>query len=137
MPLTLSTLDHAYDTPDSSTITKVLAGLDGRRNLVATLAREEATYLQATGSAVEGFTLVYQEGSLDRRYRSAETTVSLVRATEAFHQYLRGESGWREGLHWEEDRERLDVTTWHESWWVYVVGLLAVTGFFVWWRGWW
>ena len=41
MPVTLSTLDHAYDAPDGSTITKVLAGLDGKRNLVATLAREE------------------------------------------------------------------------------------------------
>jgi hypothetical protein len=137
MPITLSTLDHAYDTPEDGTITKVLAGLDGRRNLVATLAREEATYLQATGSAATGFTLVHQEGSIERRYRSVETTVSLVRVTEAFHQYLRGEPGWREGLHWEEDRERPQVSSWYESWWVYVVGLLAVTGFFVWWRGWW
>jgi len=136
MSFTLSTLDHAYDTPDSNTINKVLAGLDGKRNLVATLAREEATYLQATGSAATGFTLLYQDGSLERRYRSAETAVPLPQVIQAFHQYHRGEPGWREGLRWERDRERLEVTSWYESWWMYVVGLLAVTGFFVWWRGW-
>jgi len=47
MPVTLSTLDHAYDAPDGSTISKVLAGLDGKRNLVATLARDTRTLLDA------------------------------------------------------------------------------------------
>ena len=137
MPFTLATLDHAYEAPDSATITTVLAGLDGKRNLVATLAREEASYLQATGSAAEGFRLVHQEGSLERRYRSVETSVPIARVSEAFCQYLRGEPSWREGLRWEEDRVPLEVTTWYESWWIYLAGLLAVTGFFVWWRGWW
>jgi len=137
MSFTLSTLDHTDEAPNGSTITKVLAGLDGKRNLVATLARSEATYLQATGSVAEGFTLVCQDGSLERRYRSAETTLPLARVTQAFHQYFHGDPGWREGFRWEEDRERLEVTTWYESWWVYAIGLLAVTSFFVWWRGWW
>jgi hypothetical protein len=137
MPFTLNTLDHAYDTPDSNTINTVLAGLDGKRNLVATLAREEATYLQATGSATTGLTLVYQEGSLENRYRCAETMVPLARVIQAFHQYHRGEPGWREGFRWEQDPERLEGTTWYESWWIYLIALLAVTGFFVGWRGWW
>ena len=137
MPFTLSTLDHAYEAPDDGTITNVLAGLDGKRNLVATLAREEATYVQATGSAAAGFRLVHQEGSLERRYRSVETSVPLARVSQAFHRYFRGEPGWREGFRWEEDRVPLEVTTWYESWWIYVLGLLVVTGFFVWWRGWW
>jgi hypothetical protein len=137
MPLTLSTLDSAYDTPDSATISKVLAGLDGKRNLVATLARDEGTYLQASGSAETGFTLIYQEGSLERRYRSAGPPLPLPRVTQAFHQYFRGEADWRGSLRWEEDRERLEVTTWYESWWIYLVALLAITGLFVWLRGWW
>ena len=136
MPLTLSTLDHAYDGPDGTTISTVLAGLDGKRNLVATLARGEATYLQASGSAASGFTLIYQEGSLERRYRSAETTLPLGRVTQAFHQYHRDDPGWREGIRWEADREKLAVTTWYESWWIYLVALLVITGFFVWWGGW-
>ena len=136
MPFTLSTLDHAYDAPDDGTISKVLAGLDGRRNFVVTLAREEATYLQASGGAATGFRLVYQDGSIEHRYRSAETTVPLARVTEAFHQYFCGESGWREGLRWEADREKPEVFMWYESWWIYLIALLAITGFFVWWRGW-
>ena len=137
MSLTLSTLDQAYDTPDSATISTVLSGLDGKRNLVATLARDEATYLQASGSAATGFTLVYQEGSLERRYRSAETRLALPRVTQAFHQYFRGETGWRDGLRWEVDQERLEVSAWYESWWIYLVAFLAITAVFVWWRGWW
>ena len=137
MPVILSTLDHAYEAPDGGTISRVLAGLDGKRNLVATLAREEVTYLQASGSATTGFTLIYQDGSLEHRYRSAETTVPLGRVTLAFHQYLRGEEGWREGVRWEEDRERLEVFNWYESWWIYLAALFAITVFFVWWRGWW
>jgi hypothetical protein len=137
MLFTLSTLDTAYDTPDSAIISSVLAGLDGKRNLVATLARDEGTYLQASGSATSGFTLIYQEGSLERRYRSAGPLLPLPRVTQAFHQYFRGEPGWRDGLRWEADHEKLEVAAWYESWWIYLVALLVVTGFFVWWRGWW
>ena len=137
MPVILSTLDHAYEAPDGGTISRVLAGLDGKRNLVATRAREEVTYRPASGSATTGFTLIYQDGSLEHRYRSAVTTVPLARVTQAFHQYLRGEEGWREGVRWEEDQERLEVSTWYESWWIYLAALLAITVFFVWRRGWW
>jgi hypothetical protein len=137
MSFTLSTLDTAYDTPDSAIINSVLAGLDGKRNLVATLARDEGTYLQASGGGASGFTLIYQEGSVERRYRSAESTLPLPRVTQAFQRYFRGEADWRGGLRWEEDRERLEVTTWYESWWIYLVALLAITGLFVWLRGWW
>jgi hypothetical protein len=137
MPLTLSTLDTAYDTPDSAIISSVLAGLDGRRNLVATLARDEATYLQASGGAASGFTLIYQEGSIERRYRSDGPALPLPRVVQAFHQYFRGEPGWRDGLRWEADHERLEVSAWYESWWIYLIALLVVTGLFVWWRGWW
>ena len=137
MSFTLSTLDTAYDTPDSAVISSVLAGLDGKRNLVATLARDEGTYLQASGGASSGFTLIYQEGSLERRYRSAGPALPLPRVTQAFNQYFRDEPGWRDGLRWEADHERLEVSAWYESWWIYLVALLVVTGFFVWWRGWW
>lgn len=135
MPLTLNTLDQAYDEPDAATVARTLADLDGRRNLVATLARGEATYLQASGSATAGLVLTYQEGSLQNRYRSTEK-LPLSRVTEVFHQYLRGDGGWREGIRWEEDEERLEVTTWYESWWFYIGALVAVIVAFVWWRGW-
>jgi hypothetical protein len=136
MPLTLSTLDEAYAAADAESVTKALAGLDGKRNLIATLARGESTYLQATGSASSGLTLTYQDGSLERRYRSVDKTLPLPRVTEAFHQYLHGDESWRANLQWERDEEKLEVTTWYESWWFYIGALIAVIALFVWWRGW-
>ena len=135
MALTLNTLDHAYDEPDAATVAKTLADLDGRRNLVATLARDEATYLQASGSATGGLVLMYQEGSLQHRYRSV-AQLPLAHVTEAFQQYLRGDGTWREGIRWEEDEEKIELSTWYESWLFYIVALLVVIGAFVWWRGW-
>ena len=135
MALTLNTLDQAYDEPDAATVAKTLADLDGRRNLVATLARGEATYLQASGSAAAGLVLMYQEGSLQHRYRSVGK-LPLSHATEAFQQYLRGDGTWRESIRWEEDEEKFEAPTWYESWWFYIGALLAVIGAFVWWRGW-
>jgi hypothetical protein len=135
MALTLNTLDQAYDEPDATTVSRTLAGLDGRRNLVATLAHDEATYLQASGSAASGLTLMYQDGSVARRYRSLDK-LPLAQVTDAFQQYLRGESAWRESFRWEEDEEKLGITRWYESWWFYICAFVAVIGLFVYWRGW-
>lgn len=135
MALTLNTLDQAYEAPDATTVARTLADLDGKRNLVATLARDESTYLQASGSVAAGLTLTYQEGSVTNRYRSADK-LPLARVTEAFHQYLRGEGAWREGIRWVEDEEKLEVYPWFESWWFYLGALAAVVVAFVWWRGW-
>jgi hypothetical protein len=136
MSLTLNTLDHAYAEPDADTVTRTLAGLDGKRNVVATLARGESTYLQASGNASAGLALTYQDGSIERRYHSVEKALPLPRVTEAFQQYLRGEGGWRDGVGWEQDEEKLEVTNWYESWWFYMGALAVVIGLFVWWRGW-
>ena len=49
MELLLSTHDTGYERPDGPTIAKVLASLDGGRNVVATLGTSDSSYLQATG----------------------------------------------------------------------------------------
>jgi len=135
MSLTLNTLDQAFETPDAAIVAKTLAELDGRRNLVATLAHDEATYLQASGSAASGLVLMYQDGSVTHRYRSVDK-VPLGRATDAFQQYLRGESAWRESFRWEEDEERVEALKWYESWWAYIAAFVLVIALFVYWRGW-
>ena len=135
MALTLNTLDQAFETPDAAIVTKTLAELDGRRNLVATLAHDEATYLQASGSAASGLTLMYQDGSVAHRYRSVDK-LPLARVTDAFQQYLRGESVWREGVRWVEDEELVGVAHWYETWWAYIATLLLVIALFIYWRGW-
>jgi len=135
MSLTLNTLDQAFEKPDAAIVAKTLAELDGRRNLVATLAHDEATYLQASGSAASGLVLMYQDGSVTHRYRSVDK-VPLGRATDAFQQYLRGESAWREGVRWVEDEEAVGVARWYDTWWAYIVTLLLVIALFIYWRGW-
>jgi len=137
MPLTLSTIDRAYDAPDADTIAKVLGSLDGRRDVFATLAHAEETYLQAAGSATAGFTLTNQQGSLTQRYRSVGVSVPLERAVEIFVQYSLGDERWRQAVRWEADQIEVPKVAWYESWLVYIVGFSFVIALFVWWRGWW
>ena len=72
MELMLSTHDTGYERPDGSTIAKVLASLDGGRNVLATLGTSDSSYLQATGSVQSGFGLDLQEGSIERRFRTRD-----------------------------------------------------------------
>jgi hypothetical protein len=137
MALTLSTIDRAYEAPDDDTIAKVLGSLDGRRDVFATLAHAEGTYLQATGSATSGFMLTNQQGSLSQRYRSVGGPVALERTIEIFVQYSQGDERWRHTLAWEPDRIEVPKIAWYESWLMYVVGFALVIALFVWWRGWW
>src|SRR5216684_775766 len=137
MALTLSTIDRSYDAPDADTVAKVLGSLDGRRDVFATLAHAEETYLQATGSATAGFTLTNQQGSLTRRYRSVGAPVVLERTIEIFAQYSQGDERWRQTVAWEPDQVEVPQVAWYESWLVYIVGFSLVIALFVWWRGWW
>ncbi len=98
MSLTLTTHDTRFDDPDGATIAKVLASLDGDRNVLATLERSEVTYLQAEGSAQTGFALEYQEGAIHQRYRSRAGALPLGQVTEIFQAYARADAAWRQGL---------------------------------------
>jgi hypothetical protein len=97
MALTLTTHDTRFDQLDDATIAKVLASLDGSRNVLATLERAEPIYLQAEGGVRAGFILEYQDGSLDQRFRSRNQAVPLAQVTEIFQAYARGEATWRAG----------------------------------------
>jgi hypothetical protein len=135
MPVTLTTHDTRFDQLDGATIARVLGSLDGDRNVLATLERAELTYLQAEGGTRQGFALEYQDGSLDRRYRTREQALPLERVTEVFQAYARGDAGWREGLAWQHVPFVPPPTSWISTWWAYVAALLAVAGLIWWWRG--
>jgi hypothetical protein len=135
MALTLTTHDTRFDQLDEATIARVLASLDGRRNVLATLERSELTYLQAEGGVRGGFVLEYQDGSLDRRYRSREHALPLGQVTTMFQMYARGEEGWRRDLGWEHVPFVPPETSWVSSWWFYVLAMVAVSGLIWWWRG--
>jgi hypothetical protein len=137
MDLTLSTHDTGYPRPDGPTIAKVLASLDGGRNVLATLATSDATYLQATGSVRTGFGLDLQEGSLERRFRTRDRALPLAMVTEAFQRYAQGDLAWRDAVEWEQERIPVPAPSWTNSWAAYISLLVAAAAaiwFFHAWR---
>jgi hypothetical protein len=126
MDLLLTTHDTGYQRPDGPTIAKVLASLDGGRNVLATLGTSDATYLQASGSVQTGFGLDLQEGSLARRFRTRDRALPLPWVTEVFQRYAAGDLSWRDAVAWEPEHIRLPRESWMTSWPVYIALLVAV-----------
>jgi hypothetical protein len=131
MPMTLSTHDTGYERLDNATIAKVLASLDGGRNVLATLGASDEHYLQAQGSVQRGFGLDLQEGSLERHYRSTNRALPLEWVTGVFQKYARGDLSWRGEVEWEKEEIRPPRTGWWNSWIAYVV-LMAGIGLVIW-----
>ena len=127
MDLLLTTHDTGYQRPDGPTIAKVLASLDGGRNVLATLGTSDATYLQASGSVQSGFGLYLQEGSLERRLRTRDRALPLPWVTEAFQRYAAGDLAWRDAVAWEQDRIHVPRESWMTSWPAYIALLVAVS----------
>lgn len=126
MGLTLTTHDAGFDEPDSATIARVLASLDGVRHVLATLGESELVYVQASGSVQAGFTLEYQEGSLDRHHRSRSTSLPLATVTDVFQRYARGDAAWRQAVEWEYVPYVPAKIRWYSTWIGYSLILLAV-----------
>jgi hypothetical protein len=134
--LLLSTHDTGYERPDGPTIAKVLASLDGGRNVQATLGTSDSAYLQATGSVETGFGLDLQEGSIERRYRTRDRALPLPWVTEVFQRYARADMAWRDQVEWEQERITLPSESWTNSWWAYIV-MMAVAAGGIWaWHAW-
>ena len=136
MELLLSTHDTGYERPDGPTIAKVLASLDGGRNVLATLGTSDATYLQAIGSVQTGFGLDLQEGSLERRFQTRDRALPLPWVTEAFQRYAQGDLAWRDAVQWEQDRVSLPRESWTNSWAAYIVLLVGVAALIWAWHAW-
>ena len=126
MEMTLTSLDTRYDAPDEATIALVLAGLDGGRQVLATLGESELNYVQVSGSVQSGFALDYQDGSLERHYRSRAADLSLDRVTGVFQKYLRGDAAWRDGIDWVHAPHVPRRIPWHSTWVGYIAILIGV-----------
>lgn len=134
--LLLSTHDTGYERPDGPTIAKVLASLDGGRNVQATLGTSDSTYLQATGSVETGFGLDLQEGSLQRRFRTRDRALPLPWVTEVFQRYAQADMSWRDQVEWEQERVVAPRESWTNSWWAYI-GLMVLVAGAIWaWHAW-
>ncbi len=131
MAMILSTHDTGYERPDDATIAKVLASLDGGRNILATLGASDESYLQVQGSVRAGFGLDLQEGSLERHYRTKNRALPSEWVTEVFQKYARGDLSWRGGVEWEKEEIKLPRAYWWNSWIAYVV-LMAALAAVIW-----
>ena len=140
MELMLSTHDTGYERPDGPTIAKVLASLDGGRNVLATLGTSDSSYLQATGSVQSGFGLDLQEGSIERRVRTRDRALPLAWVTETFQRYAQGDLAWRDQVEWEQEHIKVRRESWLTSWPAYIALLVAVSAamwlFHAWRAGW-
>lgn len=136
MELLLSTHDTGYERPDGPTIAKVLASLDGGRNVLATLGTSDSTYLQAIGSVQSGYGLDLQEGSLERRFRTRDRALPLAWVTEAFQRYARGDLAWRETVEWERERITVPRESWTDSWAAYIALLVGAAAAMWLWHAW-
>ena len=135
-PLTLTALDTAHEAPDAETIARVLRSLDRGRVSLATLGRSEQEYVQVQRGAAGGFTLEYQEGSIERRYRSREGALSLEQATQVFQRYAESDPRWREGVAWEAERIEAPSSHWTGTWFGFSLLVLVMAVLFWLWRGW-
>ncbi len=135
MEMTLTSLDTRYDAPDAATIALVVAGLDGGRQVLATLGESELTYVQVSGSVQAGFALDYQDGSIDRHYRSRASDIPLDRATSVFQKYALGDATWREGIDWIHSPYVPKRIPWHSTWVGYLAILIGVIALIWYFRG--
>jgi hypothetical protein len=135
MGLTLTTHDTGFSDPDAETIAAVLASLDGERHVLATLGRSDLTYVQVSGAVKTGFAVEYQEGSLDRHYKSRAATLPLEAVTVVFQKYARGDEGWRQGIDWEHVPALRPTVAWYSTWVGYIVILgIVITLIWLWQR---
>ena len=136
MSATLTTHDTRFDDPDPATIAKVLAELDGDRHVLATLGESDLTYLQVTGGGPAGLQLEFQDGSLDRHYRSKNPDQPLALVTDLFQRYARGDQSWRDEVEWVHVPFVPQRIPWHSTWIGYII-ILTIVATLIWlWRGW-
>ncbi|MGE5176234.1 MAG: hypothetical protein ACM3JJ_07630 [Hyphomicrobiales bacterium] len=60
----------------------------------AIMGTSEMTYIQVGGDKTVGFTLEYQEGSVDAHYQTTSRNIPLGPVVRAFIEYRDGKVGW-------------------------------------------
>jgi uncharacterized membrane protein len=88
------------ENPTREEIAAALTSLDGKKASFAVLSHSGMTYLQASGSVKDGFSLEYQNGSLKEHY-CCLNDLPLEDVTSAFQAYAKGNSGWQTAFDWE------------------------------------
>ncbi len=93
-----------FSDPTPAEIAGVLASLPGGEDSFAILEQDDMVYIQTAGGASEaGFVLEYQEGSLERHYRSTNDELPLETVTRAFQLYAARNPAWKSLTSWEQE----------------------------------
>jgi hypothetical protein len=95
-----TTSGHVIDNPGAEQIERELRTLSGGADSFLILSRDELTYLQVAGGGEDPFTLEYQDGSLERHYRTVRD-VSLDSAIRVFMAYRERGDRWHALVEWE------------------------------------
>ena len=99
----LATLGDAVEPQEGSTLADDIEQLAGKTNEYAILARDEMSYIQASGHPDRGFILEYQEGSLEERFCSVDKDLSLQQIISAFQRFARDDDSYKSDFAWARD----------------------------------
>lgn len=99
----LATLGSDAEPPEGGTLADDIEQLAGKTNEYAILARDEMTYIQASGDPDRGFILEYQEGSIEEHFCSIDKDLSLQQIVSAFQRFARGDDSYRNDFAWARD----------------------------------
>jgi hypothetical protein len=87
--------------PSLPHIREAIEGFRGGSNSFAILAKSELTYMQCSGGRSVGYSLKYQEGSLDDHYECHDKLIE-EDVIEAFQAYRNGNESWRTKFNWKK-----------------------------------
>lgn len=65
------------------------------------LFRTDSDFMQCAGDATSGFVLEYQEGGIDRHFRTTREDWDAATIILKMTQYARGDESWKQGVEWE------------------------------------
>ena len=94
-------------------IAAALASLPGRDDSYAILSKNEDSYIQTAGGALDGFMMECQDGSLEEHYRCLDEDLELSAITRVFQQYFKGDERWRTEHEWKP----VDPSELTQKWW--------------------
>ncbi len=92
--------------PDAQIIARSLRDLTGEGDSFAILSKDKMSYIQTSGSPLEGFILEYQDGSLDQHFQCLSESLDLEKVTKAFAFYLQEDQKLKTDFTW----EKIDLT---------------------------
>jgi hypothetical protein len=105
---------QVLENPSADHVAGALSTLPGgEADSFAILERADGHFMQCSGSWKVGFTLEYQDGSVEEHFQCADRRLSLSHVIEAFQAYLANDDRWRTMFLW----RKINVRRRWWRWW--------------------